>query len=448
MMLSEASDLPDRGPPTRIGRRDRAVLGQASVRRALPAGLLDAALASLASFIVTFYAARSLPAAGLGIYALFFNAFIMAAVVPTQLLFSPAEIGSLPYRGRHRLGLLDQSLRSGLLLTVGAAALGTLAAVAGSAGAPGALVVPLASTCVLCTAVSPVQDHVRRLLHLAGVSWRAAAMSVVQLTTVVGCLLLLSWLRVPTPWLPFGALLTANVLSLSLGLILAAERRNYEPLERMMVRDLFRFGRWLVLVGLTPAAAWFLSGVLVTHLAGAATLGYVEAARVVSMPIFVLMMGLSAVLVPRLMEAAAERRPDRARLASLPFRIIIVISGVLYLLTVGFRWRLNPLSSMLPSAYAVQGIVSLMIVGQVLQGVLQPPRAELTGVGWGGLLFRLSVAASLPLCLVAATAGVTGVFAAPLGLIAQGLVGLWLLERARRRIYVGAGPTPRDCANP
>ena len=86
-MLSEASDLPDRGPPTRIGRRDRAVLGQASVRRALPAGLLDAALASLASFIVTFYAARSLPAAGLGIYALFFNAFIMAAVVPTQLLF-------------------------------------------------------------------------------------------------------------------------------------------------------------------------------------------------------------------------------------------------------------------------------------------------------------------------------------------------------------------------
>jgi O-antigen/teichoic acid export membrane protein len=427
---------------TEVGRHHRAGLGQASVRRAVPAGLLDAALASLASFIVTFYAARFLSAADLGTYALFFNAFIMAAIVPTQLLFSPAEIASLSYRGRRRLGLLDQSLRLGCLPAVGAAMLGTLAAVAGSAGASGAVVVPLTLTCVLCTAVSPVQDHVRRLLHFAGASWRAAAMSVVQLVTVLGSLLFLAWLRVPSPWLPFGALLTANVLSLSLGLVLAAERRNYEPLERVAVRDLFRFGRWLVLVGLTPAAAWFLAGVLVTHLAGAATLGYVEAARVVSQPVFVLMMGLSAVLVPRLMEAAVERRPDRARLASLPFRVIIVAAGVLYLLAVGFRWRLNPLLPVLPSAYVVQGVVALMIVGQVLQGVLQPPRAELTGVGWGALLFRLSVAASLPLCLMAATAGATGVFAAPLGLVAQGIVGLWLLEPARRRIYRGTRPAP------
>jgi O-antigen/teichoic acid export membrane protein len=420
---------------TGVDRHDRPIPGQAGVRRALPAGLLDAALASLASFIVTFYAARSLPSAELGTYALFFNAFFMAAVVPTQLLFSPAEIASLPYDGRRRLGLLDQSLRLGCLPTVGAAVLGTLAAVAGSDGASRAVVIPLSLTCMLCTAVSPVQDHVRRLLHFAGVSWRAAAMSVVQLATVIGSLLFLTWLRIPTAWLPFGALLTANVVSLSLGLILAGERRNFQPLGRMAIRDLFRFGRWLVLVGLTPAVAWFLSGVLVTHLAGAATLGYVEAARVVSMPVFVLMMGLSAVLVPRLMEAAADRRPDRARLASLPFRIVIVVSGVLYLLAVGFRWRLNPLVSVLPAAYVAQGVVALMIVGQALQGILQPPRAELTGAGRVRLLFRLNLAASLSLCLVAATAGVTGVFAAPLGLVVQGLIGLWLLERARRRIY-------------
>jgi O-antigen/teichoic acid export membrane protein len=429
-------------------RHHRAVLGQTSVRRAVPAGLLDAALASLASFIVTFYAARMLPAADLGTYALFFNAFTMAAVVPTQLLFSPAEIASLPYGGRRRLGLLDQSLRLGCLPAIGAALFGTLAAVVGSAGASGDVVLPLASTCVLCTAVSPVQDHVRRLLHFAGVSWRAATMSVTQLMTVVGSLLLLTLLRIPTPWRPFGALLTANVVSLSVGLILAAEWRNYEPLERMTLDRLFRFGRWLVLVGLTPALAWFLAGVLVTQLASAATLGYVEAARVVSQPLFVLMMGLSAVLVPRLMEAAAERRPDRARLASLLFKVVIVVGGVLYLLAVGFRWRLNPLPSMLPSAYVVQGVVPLMIVGQILQGVLQPPRAELTGAGWGRQLFRLSVAASLPLCLVAATAGVTGVFAAPLGLVAQGIIGLWLLQRARQRIYRDAGPAAGDRGSP
>jgi O-antigen/teichoic acid export membrane protein len=414
----------------------------------MPAGLMDAALASLASFIVTFYAARFLPAADLGTYALFFNAFTMAAVVPTQLVFSPAEIASLPYGGRRRLGLLDQSLRMGCLPALTAAVLGTAAAVAGSVGAPSDMVIPLALTCVLCTAVSPVQDHVRRLFHFAGVSWRAAVMSFAQLVSVVGSLLLLILLHVPTPWRPFGALLIGNIVSLSIGLILTAEWRNYEPLERIAVRDLFRIGRWLVLVGLTPAAAWFLSGVLVTHLASAATLGYVEAARVISQPLFVLKMGLSAVLVPRLMEAAAERRRDRARLASLPFRIIIVVVGVLYLLAVGFRWRLNPLVSVLPSAYVVQGVVALMIVGQILQGVLQPPRAELTGVGLGEPLFRLGVATSLPLCLIAATAGVTGVFAAPLGLVAQGVVGLWLLERARQRIYRGAGPAAEDRGSP
>jgi O-antigen/teichoic acid export membrane protein len=182
----------------------------------------------------------------------------------------------------------------------------------------------------------------------------------------------------------------------------------------------------------------------VTHLASSATLGHVEAARVVSQPLFVLMMGLSAVLVPRLMEAAAERRLDRARLAAVPFRIIIVACGVLYLLTVGFPSSVNPLRLVLPSAYVVQGVLPLMIVGQILQGVLQPPRAELTGAGWGRTLLRLEVVASLLLCLVSATASVTGVFAAPLGMVAQGIAGLWLLDRARRRIYQDAAPAVGD----
>jgi O-antigen/teichoic acid export membrane protein len=425
-------------------RQQRAAPKQGSVRRAVPAGLVDAALASLASFIVTLYAVRLLEANDLGTYAMFFNAFAMAAVVPTQLLFSPAEIASLKYGGRRRLRLLEQSLRLGWPSAIAAAVVGTLAAIAGSAGATGDVVVPLSLTSLLCTAVSPVQDHVRRLLHFAGVSWRAAAMSVAQLVAVLGNLLLLTWLGVPAPWLPFGALLIANVVSLSLGLVLAADWRNYEPLERIAASDLFRFGRWLVLVGLTPAGARFLSGVLVTHLANAATLGYVEAARVVSQPLFVLMMGLSAVLVPRLMEAAAQRRPDLARYASLPFRAIVVVCGVLYLLAVGFRWPLNPLPLALPSAYVVQGVVPLMITAQILQGMLQPPRAELTGAGWGRTLLRLEVASSLPLCLASATARMTGAFAAPVGAVLQGIAGLWLLERARRRIYRGTGPAVGD----
>ena len=50
-------------------REDRALHGQVSVRRAVPAGLVDAALASLASFIVTLYAARFLDANDLALWA-------------------------------------------------------------------------------------------------------------------------------------------------------------------------------------------------------------------------------------------------------------------------------------------------------------------------------------------------------------------------------------------
>src|SRR5204863_7028092 len=118
---------------------------------------------------------------------------------------------------------------------------------------------------------------------------------------------------------------------------------------------------------------------------------------------------------------AAQHRRQLARSASLPFQVIVIACGLLYLLAVGFPWPLNPLTLLLPSAYVVQGVVPLMIAAQILQGVLQPPRAELTGAGQVRTLLRLEVASSLPLCLASATAGVTGAIAAPVGAVLQGV---------------------------
>jgi O-antigen/teichoic acid export membrane protein len=236
-------------------------LGGSRLGRAVPAGLVDAGMASLASFAVTVQAARSFTPAELGTYAIFYTAFIMTAVVPTHLLFSPAEIGSIAYAEPRRLRLLDQSLRHGLLLALGTAVIGILAAVVGTAGAPRDVVIPLALTSVACTAVSPVQDHVRRLLHSAGHSWKAAAVSTTQLAVAVCSLLIFNRLRVPVAWVPFGALLSANVMSLTIGLRLsAASRRSFPALDRLPVVVLLRSGRWLLLVGLTPAVARFIAG--------------------------------------------------------------------------------------------------------------------------------------------------------------------------------------------
>lgn len=415
-------------------------LGGPRLRRAVPAGLLDASTASLASFAVTVQAARSFAPAELGTYALFYTAFIMAAVVPTHLLFSPAEISSIAYPEPRRLRLLDQSLRRGLLLALGTAMIGILAAVVGTAGAPGRVVIPLALTSVACTAVSPVQDHVRRMLHFAGHSWKAAAVSTTQLAAALCSLLVFSQLHVPVAWVPFGALLSANVVSLTVGLRLsAASRRSFPALDRLAVVDLLRSGRWLLLVGLTPAAARFIAGVLVTHLASAATFGYVEAARVVSQPVYVLQMGLAAVFTPGLLKAGSERAADLASQVSRPFKAVLAAGAFLYLLAVSFTWPFNPLPRVLPSAYVVGWVIPLTILALMLQGILHPARSELMGAGQAPRLLRLEIVSSSLLCLVAATAPLTGVLAVPIGGVIQGTVSLWLFERARSQIYVKGG---------
>jgi O-antigen/teichoic acid export membrane protein len=327
-----------------------------------------------------------------------------------------------------------------LLLALGTAMIGTLAAVVGTAGAPGHVVIPLALTSVACTAVSPVQDHVRRLLHFAGHSWKAATVSSTQLAAALGSLLVFTQLHVPVAWVPFGALLSANVVSLTVGLRLsAASRRSFPALDRLPVVDLLRSGRWLLLVGLTPAAARFIAGVLVTHLASAATFGYVEAARVVSQPVYVLQMGLAAVFTPRLLKAGSERAADLASQVSWPFKAVLAAGTFLYLLAVSFTWPFNPLPRVLPSAYVVDWVIPLTILALMLQGILHPARSELMGAGQAPRLLRLEIVSSSLLCLVAATAPLTGVLAVPIGGVIQGTVGLWLFERARSRIYAKGG---------
>jgi hypothetical protein len=74
-----------------------------------------------------------------------------------------------------------------------------------------------ALTMTACAALTPLQEHVRRVLHLAGISWHAAAVSLVQLGCVALALLLLARVQVPAIWRPFGALTIGTVVSLGAG---------------------------------------------------------------------------------------------------------------------------------------------------------------------------------------------------------------------------------------
>jgi hypothetical protein len=48
-----------------------------------------------------------------------------------------------------------------------------------------------------CAILTPLQEHLRRVLHLARISWHAALVSLVQIGGVVVALALLAWAEAP-----------------------------------------------------------------------------------------------------------------------------------------------------------------------------------------------------------------------------------------------------------
>jgi O-antigen/teichoic acid export membrane protein len=415
------------------------------LRHALSAGLLDAGLASLATLAVGVYAARSLSAAELGTYALFFSAFTVAAVLPTQLLLVPAEVATLLEGPHERLRVLRSGWRLGLPAAAAAAGLASAAAWLG-ASAPLEVLWPFAVTMTACGIVSPLQDHLRRSLHMAGEHWRAATVSLVQLAAVIAVLAVAERAAAPSLWRPFGALALANVVSLSTGYWLSRrDLRGVTDDLSYRIAPLARSGQWLLLVELATSGALFLSSAIITQLASAETLGYAEASRIVAQPLYVLAVGVSAAMWPRSMEAAAGRTEQAARRIARLSAAIVVAVGVLYGALTIVPWWGNPLGVLVPQAYAVDGLVPVSVLALVLVGVAFPPRTELIGAGLERALVRVALLAGIVQCLAAVASPWIGAFARPVGV---GLFGIMLLLGCwhyRRRLYQGSeATTPRS----
>lgn len=402
-------------------------------RAAVAAGVADAGLASLATFLVGLYAVRALDAAALGAYALVFTAFNLLAVVPAQLLFVPAETAAAGVSRAARGGLAAHSLRAGLP----AAALAALALPAWMLAAPGGVAArdaaALTATAAACTLLSPVQDHLRRMLHVAGRSGAAALVSAVHLAAAGAGLLLAAALSLPVAWIPFGALAAANALSLGVGT--AFVRAGGPAPPELRVRVLLDSGRWLLAAGIIGPASAFAAAGIVGQLAGAAALGVAEAARVIGHPVLVLATGLSAVLGPRSVRAARDGDRAQARRVAVRFQLLTLGGGGLYLALFSTPWALNPLPPLVPRAYAAGGLAAVAILSAMANGALFPSRSELLGLERAAAVARTDGAGAAVRVGVAATAGATGAFAVPLGFLALGLARWAGYRRALRRGY-------------
>ncbi|MBL7491931.1 hypothetical protein I6A62_28420, partial [Frankia sp. AgW1.1] len=332
-----------------------------SLLRRVPAGLVDSSLSSLGSFVMGLFAQYFLPEL-LGTYGLFYTAFIAVSVIPTGIVFSPVEYTSAGVAARRRrVQLLPQSLQLGMAPAVLAALLVPLVLIIPSHGQSVGSRVGFAVTAALVAVASPMQDHIRRMLHQAGMSWTAAATSLVQVIVITVGLVTAKVAHVPPAWVPFGALAVANFTSGAFGLWKAKPGHRAPMLLKL--RSLFvSLGGWIVVGNVLSASGPFLNFALLTALASSAAVGNGEGARVLAQPVTVLVIGLLAVLNPEIMEAATNRSVRKLIKICLLFWGLVAVAILGWALLVGFKWPFNPLPRFQKPAYAVHGLLPWTII--------------------------------------------------------------------------------------
>ena len=392
------------------------------VRTTVPAGILDAGFAALGAFAISIYAARVLPTDTLGYYAVFFTAFLTASQIPGQLLLLPYEIHAMTLDREERMSVLRTSMIRGFgissLAAIGAAMVGFAITYAGGYEDPW----PLTLTLMVAAAVSPLQDHIRRMLHAAERSWAASFVSIGQAVTIAIVLGVLIVAGAPAVWIPFTTLAIANIASTTLGVILSRRgtRRLSEPLPP--VSHQLKSGSWLLATGILGPLIGLVVNAIVIGVAGATILGLAEAARVVGRPILVINTGLGQALAPRSVAAAQRAQRRAARRITYIFAGVTAVGGGIYAALVSFDWVLNIAQDVIPKAYEVSGLVLAVCISNIVVGISYPGRYELLGARREPYVTFTEVVGQAGRTAVATAASALGAFVIAIGDIVLGLV--------------------------
>lgn len=414
-----------------------------SIRRHLPAGVADAGIASLASFGAGLTGVTLLTESDAGIYGVFFTAFMLGGILVSELVYVPAQVAAVAAKRSVRLASVSKALRLGLIpSTVGATVAVTAGALLRNEASTETIIALVVTTCITIV-FSPMQNHVRRMLHIAERSWDAAKISVLQLMVVGGAILALTASSIHRAWIPFGSLAIANTTSLAFGWLLTRAEQQAGGNIDLEFRKLAASGKWLVIRAAAPAAFAFAAANVLVQLAGSVAYGHAEAARQVAQPIIVLATGLVAVLGPHSMRAGMTFDSKTSRRTWRAYALAIAGSGAAYLALVGWAWSLNPMLRIVPRAYEVRWLVSLTIVANIISSVVMLLTTELIGSGRTKPLAGLSISTSPSLLVVASTATTTGAFARPIGLIVEGVLRFAGARFLLRRHYRSGGSPER-----
>lgn len=384
------------------------------LRHKLPAGIVDAALASLGTFAAGLAAVRWLEPAELGTYSVIFSAFLVGSLLPTEITYTPIQVSMIRLDAQQRLGGIVHSLGSG----IPPAMLGCVLVLAAGGiiwwQSDPTAVVELAVTGVGLAVISPMQDHLRRGFHIAERSWGAALMSGSQLVAVVGALLVMQLSGIAPSWAPLGSLVVANIVSLSFGLLMSRDAWRVRPTAPVVTVS----GLWLAASSISAFGGTLVASLVMTLIAGPEIVGFAEAARVAAQPVLVVTTGVTAALAPRHLRAAASVNRDAAIATNKSFFLVIAVAGISYLCIAGFAWSFNPLFALIPSAYDIPFLIPVTILSNLVLSATSF-RDQLIASNMEVPMAKVDFASLVIPTVVAATAVLTGAFARPLGVIGQ-----------------------------
>lgn len=378
----------------------------------LAPGLVDAGFGSLAGLASALYAARFFEVSQLGLFSVYFVTFQLLNLLPAALLLVPAQVSALDIPVPRRTQMLARSLPVGFLGGLAAIPLVWIVAVLAPGGDRADYVAFGATTCAMVV-LSPLQDHVRFMLHMSERSSAAAAVSTLQFVVAAVSIVTMHFLDVPARWIPFLGLSLANAASLGLAIVLAQASRASDT-NWPGVRGLLRSGRLLLPAQVLPFLGMLGTAVLVARLASTEALGSAEAARVVASPVLVAGTGLGQVLWPRIMSAARTSDVDELFRASRLLAVAVLVISAGYLAAVGWPHPLNVMEMLVPLAFSVTGLVALRTLASVGNVLTNIPGSALLAIEDNRTLLKAATAALVvQLFVAAALASATGAYALP-----------------------------------
>jgi hypothetical protein len=290
--------------------------------RKLVAGLVDAAVAALGTFLAGIVAVRELPTVSLAVYAVVFSASVLAMLLPRQLHYIPSQIAAnLIDRISSPMILRDARRAAGVnAMTAGVVIVVALTLVS---RAPLWVCLSLGITAGAFSIVSPIQDHIRAALHLVERHMSAAVLSIVT-TAFVAVTSSIALFNPHQWWLvfvPFGGLFLGNLVSIFVGLRLLAGADLHAEYVPASLKHRFRF----LFSEVALQAAWFACNYSVLFLLGALALAHLETARVVASPVMIVVTALLTFMGPAMLRklTATPENPHGPR------RDLLTIFGML-----------------------------------------------------------------------------------------------------------------------